>query len=103
MIRSLALSALLAAPAAAQSVTATAEAITLHNQPEAPTDALHTFSMEIGEVTVRHTTTPNGPDGCCADRLEVMDLPEGYMAVPFAIDVEEGETGSIIIREYQGM
>ncbi|SLN74854.1 hypothetical protein ROJ8625_04113 [Roseivivax jejudonensis] len=102
MIRA-ALLSLIAFPAAAQSVTATDDAIILHNQQEAPTDEVMVFTMPIGDVTVRHITSPNALGGCCPDTLEVVDLPEGYVAMPHAIEVEEGDTRAIFIRQYSGM
>lgn len=60
------------------------------------------FSTEQGDVTVRHTVTGNGPDGCCADVFDIIDQPAGTVALPPSLTLEEGEDGDILIMEWSG-
>lgn len=108
-MRALVLSALIAAPSFAD-VTATypddaLAVVTLENEPTlgGVDDGDYEIQTELGPVIIRQTSTPNGPNSCCPDRFEVIDLPEGVMAHPSVIDVEENDSGQIIVRRFVGM
>lgn len=78
--------------------------VTLDNFPGGvPGEHTAVIKTRLGPVTVLHTVTPNAPRGCCADFLEVIDGPTGTIAYPWRIEVAEGATDTIEIREWSGM
>lgn len=99
----------LASPALALStVTATTPddallVVTLQNGATLHRDETHTFQTDLGPVTVRFVSTTDGPNGCCPDSLQVIDMPNGARAVPDTfIEVDEDTSGSIRIERYIG-
>jgi hypothetical protein len=104
--------ALIATPAAAAELRfeETPEGITAHYHneltPWVPVLKVETFTFESsrGAVTFQLTRTPN--DSCmpmpCADRLEVMDLPPGTVAIPAEVVLPELANTTIRIIEFSG-
>lgn len=57
-----------------------------------------------GPVTVEYTSTEEkwcGPGGC-DDKVEVVSLPDGYVAVPVSINIKEHGLGAIQLMPYAG-
>jgi hypothetical protein len=109
MIRAaLVLLALSAAPVAAQEIHAetTPEGVTLHyhnhGTDRTGTEA-RTIPTAIGPVGVTLNHTWNG--ACvppCPDLIEIVSLPDGYVAVPSSIEIPEGSDTDIRIFIYFG-
>jgi hypothetical protein len=62
-----------------------------------------TIDTPFGPLGIILHTTPNVGLGCCPDIIEVVSIPDGYMATPHQIVVVEGESGSIRIAPFMGM
>jgi len=56
----------------------------------------------LGPVRLGYTAIGNAHDNP-ADRVEVLALPPGYIAVPWGMDIEETTTGDIEIVRWLGM
>ena len=63
----------------------------------------YTFPTEEGDVVVAHTRLPNNNcNGTCYDTIEVVHVPDGFIAVPYKLDVAENGIGSITIMIWEG-
>jgi uncharacterized protein affecting Mg2+/Co2+ transport len=89
---------LLVPPVHAQEVTFSDDTVTLENRRTYGTQLEETYVF--GDVVVLHTRRPNNTHDY--DSIEVVQVPDGYIAVPYSIDVLEGETGEIVIMKYLG-
>jgi hypothetical protein len=66
--------------------------------------SVRTLRLNDIEVTVMvtHTFNMRCKPKLCPDKFEVIDLPEGYIAIPNSLYVEEDYMGSILITPYTG-
>lgn len=55
-----------------------------------------------GTVVLRYTYTNNGPKGCCADEVEVLEVPDGYVVIPGFGLVEEKQSSQFKLMKYIG-
>jgi hypothetical protein len=62
----------------------------------------YTFETDHGTVVVEHTITKNEPGGCCADTLTVVALPDGVLARPMFMEIQEGERGAVELFQWLG-
>lgn len=63
----------------------------------------YTFPTEDGDVVVAHTRNPNYDcNGTCYDTIEVVNVPDGFIAVPYKLDIAENGKGSITIIVWEG-
>ncbi|MAM60822.1 hypothetical protein [Maritimibacter sp. UBA3975] len=62
----------------------------------------YTFETPHGTVVVEHVITKNEPGGCCADTLSVVALPDGVLARPMFMEIQEGETGAVELFRWLG-
>lgn len=65
---------------------------------------VETLSTEHGPVALEYTTTPPSRrnDTASADRVCVVALPDGVMAVPECLDVMEQESGELFLVKWIG-
>jgi hypothetical protein len=65
---------------------------------------VETLPTEFGPVAIRYRTVGSHTAGSAAnaDKVAVEILPPGVLAMPMQMDILDGDTGTICLREYIG-
>jgi hypothetical protein len=103
-MRAIALLAVLASPAYAQSLRPEERqdaigAVIVTNHTTAPTVETTSYTISGVDVVVYYRSTPNAFDGVDPRDVVTITVPEGYVAIPSEVLLPEGETVEVLIYE----